>query len=594
MEERHHTKWLVKKKVVEKSESNLNPRASMAPVVSKRKTMQATTTRLINRIWGEYYSNYSPEDSKEGDIGEKKEEDEVEEEDVEEDDVEDNPTVMEQAQKPSSISRQTKSCLNNREILWEGEPVGQTYSGEALYKRAILWGEEISVGGAVLVELDESNELPAIYFVEYMYETLNGSKMFHGRVMQRGSETVLGNTANEREVFLTNECTNLALKEVKQAAVVDIKLMPWGHQCRKDNADANRTDRARAEERKRKGLPTEYYCKSLYCPERGAFFSLSRNTMGLGSGACHSCKMNEAEEAKEVFKVNSSKTGFVYRGVEYSVQDYVYVSSHYFGVERMETEIFKAGRNLGLKAYVVCQVLEIVVMKESKRPEIESTQVKVRRFFRPEDISVEKAYSSDIREVYYSEETHIMPVDNIERKCEVRKKSDLPVCNAPVTFQHIFFCEHLYDPSKGSIKQLPAHIKLRYSTGGGDADSRKRKGKCKEGENVSDVENQRADSEQKRLATLDIFAGCGGLSDGLHQSGASITKWAIEYEEPAGDAFKLNHPESLVFINNCNVILRAIMEKCGDTDDCIATSEAAELAASLDEKVKMICRCRGR
>ncbi|KAI5318407.1 hypothetical protein L3X38_038115 [Prunus dulcis] len=153
-----------------------------------------------------------------------------------------------------------------------------------------------------------------------------------------------------------------------------------------------------------------------------------------------------------------------------------------------------------------------------------------------------------------------MPVDNIEIKCEVRKKSDLPVCNAPVIFQHIFFCEHLYDPSKGYIKQLPAHIKLRYSTAGGDADSRKRKGKCKEGENVS-------------------------------ESGASITKLAIEYEEPAGDAFKLNHPESLVFIINCNVILRAVMEKCGDTDDCIATSEAAELAASLDEKV---CRCRGR
>ena len=38
--------------------------------------------------------------------------------------------------------------------------------------------------------------------------------------------------------------------------------------------------------------------------------------------------------------------------------------------------------------------------------------------------------------------------------------------------------------------------------------------------------------------------------------GVSLTKWAIEYEEPAGDAFKLNHPESLVFIKNCNVILR--------------------------------------
>lgn len=42
----------------------------------------------------------------------------------------------------------------------------------------------------------------------------------------------------------------------------------------------------------------------------------------------------------------------------------------------------------------------------------------------------------------------------------------------------------------------------------------------------------------------------------LLDTGASKTKWAIEYEEPAGDAFKLNHAESMVFINNCNVILR--------------------------------------
>ena len=42
----------------------------------------------------------------------------------------------------------------------------------------------------------------------------------------------------------------------------------------------------------------------------------------------------------------------------------------------------------------------------------------------------------------------------------------------------------------------------------------------------------------------------------LRIAGVSVTKWAIEYEEPAGDAFKLTHPESLMFINNCNVILR--------------------------------------
>lgn len=45
------------------------------------------------------------------------------------------------------------------------------------------------------------------------------------------------------------------------------------------------------------------------------------------------------------------------------------------------------------------------------------------------------------------------------------------------------------------------------------------------------------------LKTLDIFAGCGGLSEGLAQAGAAESRWAIEYEFPAAEAFKLNHPK---------------------------------------------------
>lgn len=54
---------------------------------------------------------------------------------------------------------------------------------------------------------------------------------------------------------------------------------------------------------------------------------------------------------------------------------------------------------------------------------------------------------------------------------------------------------------------------------------------------------------------MDIFAGCGGLSEGMHQAGVADTKWAIEYEAPAADAFKLNYPKAEVFCDNCNVIL---------------------------------------
>lgn len=68
---------------------------------------------------------------------------------------------------------------------------------------------------------------------------------------------------------------------------------------------------------------------------------------------------------------------------------------------------------------------------------------------------------------------------------------------------------------------MPSHIKLRYSpTNHSDGDARKKKkGKCKEGENDVGVEKPKLSSQENCLATLDIFAGCGGLSEGLQQSG---------------------------------------------------------------------------
>ncbi|KAL7235639.1 hypothetical protein ACSBR1_019019 [Camellia fascicularis] len=545
MEERHHTKWLVKKKTILEKEANLNPRAAMAPVTSKRNAMPATTRRLINRIWGEYYSNYSPEDSKESDTCAMKD-DEIEEqeegEEDEEEDEEEKGLVIEQTVKPDSGSKQGTLYCSNEEIEWDGEAVGSMPGGGDLYKRAIVRGSMVSVGGSVLLTGD-SEEYPPIYFVEYMFEESDGSKVVHGRLLMRGSQTVLGNTANEREVFMTNDCLEFELADIVQTVVVKPRLMPWGYQHRKSNAANDKADRARADNRKSRGLPMEYFCKKV-------------------------C-IAWIEVVSSVLKL---------------IAWVLVPGPRHFGEDGKTSENFKGGRNVGLKAYVVCHLLEIEGVKTRKQADPESMTVKVRRFFRPKDISSEKAYRSDIQEVYYSEQIVTVPLLAIEGKCKVRRKQDLPFMDAPEIFQHIFFCEYFYDHHNGAIKQLPAHIKLTPSKERvvDDATIRKKKGKCKEG--GSGFDEQKDASSSNCLATLDIFAGCGGLSEGLQRSGVSLTKWAIEYEEPAGEAFKLNHPEALMLINNCNVILRAIMTACGDEDDCISTPEAAELAAKLDEK----------
>ncbi|CAN8255576.1 unnamed protein product [Cochlearia groenlandica] len=592
MEERHHTKWVIKKKKIVEKTLNLNPRAGMAPVVSKRKAMQATTTRLINRIWGEFYSNYSPEDSVPASGAEivEQEIEEVEAEGENDEDEEEEEIVPEPVElhKSHTPPKKIQGSSVKMDLSWDGESLGKTSAGEPLYRQALVGGEMVAVGGAIILEVDDPDEIPPIYFVEYMFENSKRCKMLHGRLLQRGSETVLGNAANERELFLTSECVTVQLKDIKGTASLEIRSRPWGHQHRKDNATADKLDRTRAEERKAKDFPTEYYCKSLYLPKRGGFFSLPLSDIGRGSGFCSSCRMRDDEEEKSETKLNASKTGFYVNGVEYSADDFVYVNPEYIAIDELKKsrDNFKSGRNIGLRAFVVCQLLEIIVKKESRKADSGYFEVKVRRFYRPEDISAEKAYTSDIQELYYSQETEVLPPEALEGKCEVRKKIDMPLRREYPISDNIFFCEHFYDSSKGSLKQLPVNIKPKFSTIKDDTLLRKKKGKGVESETGSGTVNSDEVPKDMRLATLDIFAGCGGLSQGLDQAGVSATKWAIEYEEPAGQAFRQNHPETTVFVNNCNVILSAIMEKCGDKDECISTKEADELAAKLDEEQK--------
>ena len=56
-------------------------------------------------------------------------------------------------------------------------------------------------------------------------------------------------------------------------------------------------------------------------------------------------------------------------------------------------------------------------------------------------------------------------------------------------------------------------------------------------------------------------------------SDAAWCRWAIEYEDPAADAFKLNHPHAAVFAANCNVILAAAMSKGGQQAFCAASDQ---------------------
>ncbi|MBY0554917.1 DNA cytosine methyltransferase [bacterium] len=64
----------------------------------------------------------------------------------------------------------------------------------------------------------------------------------------------------------------------------------------------------------------------------------------------------------------------------------------------------------------------------------------------------------------------------------------------------------------------------------------------------------------QKLNAIDLFAGCGGLTTGLHQAGF-ITKVAVELEPIAVKAFKLNHPETHIIQSDIRKIKAAEIKK---------------------------------
>ena len=49
------------------------------------------------------------------------------------------------------------------------------------------------------------------------------------------------------------------------------------------------------------------------------------------------------------------------------------------------------------------------------------------------------------------------------------------------------------------------------------------------------------------------------MSEGLKQAGIIDSKWAIENDEAAAHAYRLNNPDASVFTVDCNTFLEKVM-----------------------------------
>ncbi|KXJ20320.1 DNA (cytosine-5)-methyltransferase PliMCI [Exaiptasia diaphana] len=109
-------------------------------------------------------------------------------------------------------------------VKWIGEPVRETNT-RRYYSSALINKEEVTVGDFVQVCPYDPHTPLYIACVSYMWENSKGKKMFHARWMTRASDSVLGESADPRELFLADDCDDNPLGSILRKCTVSIIFM---------------------------------------------------------------------------------------------------------------------------------------------------------------------------------------------------------------------------------------------------------------------------------------------------------------------------------------------------------------------------------
>ena len=585
---------------------NRNPMKDRA-AGARSKPMTATATAMVKSIWQVYFNVYlTSQDEQplsEGGVAKEVEEDENEE-DNENDATEDALAASVLSSSPSE-KKKTKNNKKaaapaNETATIVGEPASIA-GNTTFYSKLKIADVTVSVGDTVELKSEEGEEMdveaePTVAYglLQALWQSGSKETLAQIRILVKGTETVLGDAASDNELFLTSRLVTLPLTSIIAPCIAKKLDRPWDQTKRAEHFAEDNLLRTANAEAAGEGKPLQFIWRRQYIPEKGMFCDLPKD-LKFGE------RLSEDSDESPVEGVQSLPDGaaFVKNGVTYTIGDYVFVSPGTFdqlqGAIRdvqlpdfLANSKFHKGSHEGLRAWGIGQLISISKKKSKTVPKKRNKKKKdasdsdedledggdvqrltVRRFYRPEDISEEAAYHSEsYYDIYSSDEKADVDVDAILGLVKV-----LPPgykCDVQT-----FRCIGSFDRATSTLGPCPKTETFVIPDDAIPEPSDKGKSA---GKTVEKHEN-----DGISLATMDIFAGCGGLSEGMHQAGAATTKWAIEYEYPAAEAFKLNNPDAAVFCNNCNVLLYAAMAKAGLESDCLASTEAVEESAKLPE-----------
>ncbi|KAI8138541.1 S-adenosyl-L-methionine-dependent methyltransferase [Fennellomyces sp. T-0311] len=186
-----------------------------------------------------------------------------------------------------------------KSVKWKGKPIVDE-GDRTYYSQVSVDGETIDAGDCIYLRTANGTE-PWFARVVSLFEQ-DGDKMFHARFFSHGKETVLGELAGERELFLLNDCADNYLDAVMG-------------KCNIQYLDASEKE------------PTAFqgknfwYYRLWYDPEF-AVFEDSRLHEDCDSGCSACIAKTEVDGRDKVIPVDG---GFAYRNKVYHLHDFAYL-----------------------------------------------------------------------------------------------------------------------------------------------------------------------------------------------------------------------------------------------------------------------------
>ncbi|XP_033326072.2 DNA (cytosine-5)-methyltransferase PliMCI [Megalopta genalis] len=488
-----------------------------------------------------------------------------------------------------------------KEITWIGEQIIDD-GRRTFYKSVMVVDEEIKINDFVLIESNDPTVPLQIAKVMYMWEDKTGAKLCHANWFRRGSDTVLGETSDPLEVFLLDECDNVPFTSVKSKATVIYKASPqnWNEL---GNADLLPEDEIQNKDGK------TFFYQKRYTPETARFEDPPPDPVcqrkEISHRFCPACvrfttlqcyytpKVFDKEEEKNSKEVTYNVVK--YKGEEFRVGSAVFISPtalkyKYTSTYHISSKIKKGkvdedmypeyyrkssdhvkGSNYDTpEPFHIGYINSIYATTNNKLVASSDIWIKINKMYRPENThkGLTLMHQIDLNMVYWSDEVCSVKFSEVVGKCYLACSENLDGSVEEWTAggPNRFYFSQAYNAIEKTFVDPPNRALNIGKPGKGKGKS-KCKNKTFENNDAKKMIDKAVDycSVPKKLKTLDVFAGCGGLSEGLRQAGIVDNRWAIEREEPAACAYRLNNPDTTVFCEDCNVLLQKVMN--GDVFD---------------------------